>query len=69
MIKRKRQPVQSRLRISAMRLAVTDGHDTVGFIIRIDGGKYDAFAADQTFIGEYPTQSAAMRALPTKAAS
>ena len=44
-------------------MAVTDGHKTCGFILKHDG-EFWAFDKAGELVGEYPTQSAAMRALP-----
>ncbi len=46
-------------------LAVTDGHDTAGYVIEHDGSFF-AYGADQILIGEFPTRRAAARAIPTK---
>jgi hypothetical protein len=46
-------------------LAVTDGHFTAGYVVKLDGS-YFAYGADEVLIGEYSTQRAAMRAIPTR---
>jgi hypothetical protein len=53
------------LRTIAGALAVTDGAATAGYIVKLDGS-YFAYSADQILIGEYSTQRAAMRAIPTR---
>jgi hypothetical protein len=44
-------------------LAVTDGTIFVGHIV-VQADTYFAFGADDTLIGKYGSQSAAMRAIP-----
>ena len=44
-------------------LTVTDGAILVGHIV-VQAGTYFAFGADDTLIGKYGSQSAAMRAFP-----
>jgi hypothetical protein len=48
-------------------LAVTDGRETVGHIVVRDGS-YFAFGIDDILIGEFDTQSKAIRALPAAGA-
>ncbi len=43
--------------------AVTDGHETAGYVIEHDGS-YFAFDADAVLLGEFETQQQAMRSIP-----
>jgi hypothetical protein len=52
-------------RTAAGALAVADGHVTVGYVIAQDGS-YFAYGADQVLIGEFKSQRAAMKSIPTK---
>ncbi len=53
---------------TANALAVCDGQETVGFLVTQDGSHW-AFDADSALIGEYPTRSAALRAIPARGVS
>ncbi len=44
-------------------MSVCDGHEHVGTIVPCDGSFF-TFGVDDILIGEYSTQSEAMRALP-----
>jgi hypothetical protein len=44
-------------------LSVSDGSDTVGFIVAIDGSHF-AFDVEHVLVGAYASQREAMRAIP-----
>src|ERR1700722_18063710 len=56
-------PRSSIPRVNANALAVTDGTETVGFVVERDGAHF-AFGPDQKLIGKYPTRAEAVAALP-----
>ncbi len=49
---------------TSVALAVTDGHNTIGYVIEHDGS-YFAYGADQILIGEFKTRREAVRAIPS----
>jgi hypothetical protein len=44
-------------------LAITDGPDTAGYVVKHDR-EFFAFGADRQLIGEYRSQAEAMRSIP-----
>jgi hypothetical protein len=49
---------------AADALSVSDGHNTVGYVIEQDGS-YFSFDVNFVLLGEYRTQRMAMRAIPS----
>lgn len=57
--------MKPKMRRVGARLAVTDGRETVGYVVEVAGGGYEALTVDGEPIGTYPTQRAASGAIPS----